>query len=157
MDADMEVRETTNWTEELLAVLDRQQTLADQLAALAGQQQQLIDGQETDALLNLLAQRQQLVNDFLTTQNRFAELTADLDQRLDTLAGEKRDNVRSRIDRISALLADVMQTDAQDQKRLESARSDVVDDLEKVGANRQANTAYRVQAGSAPRYTDRKG
>lgn len=137
--------------------LDRQQSLADQLAGLAEQQHAMIEAERTDDLLDLLARRQQVVNEFLTAQDQFAELTADLDQRIESLGGEQRQSVRQRIDQIGRQLASVLQSDEHDQQRLETARGQVVRAVEKIGATRQVNNAYRVPTGSATRFTDHKG
>jgi len=156
--ADTHARNQPNsWTEQLLGVLDRQQTIADQLSTLAQQQQTLIDEQRTDDLLTLLAQRQTLVDEFITAQQQFAELTTDLDQRLESLADDQRDTVRSRIGAISERLGSIMQTDQQDQQRLQSARSQIMGDLDQLGSSRKAHNAYRTNQQSAPRFADQQG
>lgn len=148
---------SSGWTEQLIEVLDRQQTLADRLSALARQQQTLIDEQRTDDLLSLLAERQSLVDAFIAAQEQFSTLTTDLDQRLDGLAPNEREDVRSRIGAISERLSTIMHTDQQDQQRLQSARSDVLDGLGRLGSTRKAHNAYRTGASNAPRFADQQG
>jgi hypothetical protein len=106
----------------------------------------------------LLGQRQQLVDQFLTVQDRFAELTAEFDRRLDSLGQARRDDVRARIDAISAQLDAVMKSDQTDQTRLEQARGRVVGDIQKIGASRRAGSAYGSPAKKPnARYADERG
>lgn len=146
------------WTDALLDVLDRQQALADRLAELSHRQQSLIEADQTDDLLSLLGQRQKLVDQFLTVQDRFAELTAEFDQRLETLPASMRTDLRARIDAISAQLDTIMKTDQNDQARLENARGRVVKTIEKIGASRRASSAYGSPGKKTnARYADERG
>lgn len=153
-----DLRQHDAWSEALLDVLDRQQALADRLADLSNRQQALIDTNRTDELLSLLGQRQQVVDQFLSVQDRFAELTAEFDQRLDSLDAARRSVLRARIDAISGQLDTIMRSDQSDQQRLESARGGVVNDIEKIGASRRAGSAYGTpKARQGARYADERG
>lgn len=146
-----------DWSDALHDVLDRQQALADRLAALSEQQQTLIEAGRTDELLSLLGQRQQIVDQFLGMQDRFTELTSEFAQRLDALDPAQRSDLRARINAISGQLDSIMKSDKTDQQRLESARGKVKGDIEKIGASRRAGSAYGGPSKTNARYADERG
>jgi ElaB/YqjD/DUF883 family membrane-anchored ribosome-binding protein len=148
---------TVDWAGSLIQLLEAQEALVSDLAALARQQAELIRGSRTDALLSLLTRRQQLIERFADAQEELGKLTADLDARLRTVGQAERDRIQSLISGIGDRLAQVMQRDEQDQQVLEAARNRTKDELAAVGATRQARRAYLSGRSVDNRFADQRG
>lgn len=145
------------WADRLLAVLDEQQRLVDQISGLARQQARLVEDSATEKLLALLGRRQQLVDRFVATQQQLGGLTEGLDERLEEVNDEKRDLIRSRLDGVSESLSAILQQDEADQKALESRRSEIGKELGSVKQGQAARNAYRSGRAVNNRFADRKG
>ncbi|MDY7107178.1 MAG: flagellar export chaperone FlgN [Planctomycetota bacterium] len=148
---------TRDWAEALIELLERQETVVNELAALARQQAELIRQSRTDALLGLLTRRQQLIERFAGAQDELGRLTADLERRLETVSDEQRERIQMLLTDISGRLAQVMQRDEEDQQVLEAARNRTKDELAAVGTTRQARRAYLGGRGPENRFADRRG
>jgi hypothetical protein len=151
------VIETTDWETSLLALLERQHELADDLDALAQRQAEHIANSNTDALLRLLADRQTIIEQFTRAQGELTALTGDIETRLRTLPEEKAQRIQHLIADIGQRLSGVMQRDAEDQRTLEKARSAKRDELTALDQSRQARVAYMNRADVGSRFSDRKG
>ena len=148
---------TVDWAGSLIQLLEAQEALVSDLAALARQQAELIRGSRTDALLSLLTRRQHLIERFADAQEELGKLTADLDARLQTVSEAQRRRIQSLISGIGDRLAQVMQRDEQDQQVLEAARNRTKDELAAVGATRQARRAYLSGRAVDNRFADQRG
>jgi hypothetical protein len=148
---------TLDWAESLIELLQRQETVVNELAALARQQAELIRESRTDALLGLLTRRQQLIERFAGAQDELGRLTADLDRRLEAVSHDQRERIQRLLSDISGRLAQVMERDEEDQQVLEAARNRTRDELAAVGATRQARRAYLGRRGPENRFADRRG
>lgn len=146
-----------SWPRPLLDLLERQHAIVQQLAQLAESQSELVSASHADRLLDLLASRQRLIDEFAATQPRLAELTTGMEARLETVAPAQRDRIRSLIDTIGERLADVMRRDEQDQALLRSNRDQVKQELATLGAAKQARNAYTTGGPFTNRYADRRG
>lgn len=145
------------WPQSLIDVLERQHDMVQRLAALAQGQSALIEESSTDQLLELLAQRQSIIDEFTQSQRELTELTRDLDRRLEGVPESQCDRIRLLIDRIGDGLAQVMQRDEQDQATLRYGREQVRQELSTLGTARQARNAYTTVQGDRNRYADRRG
>jgi excinuclease UvrABC nuclease subunit len=148
---------TRDWAGALIELLQRQEAVVEELAALARQQAELIRQSRTDALLGLLTRRQELIERFAGAQDELARLTADLERRLETVTGAQRDRIQTLLSDISGRLAQVMERDEEDQQVLEAARTRTRDELAAVGTTRQARRAYLGGRGVDNRFADRRG
>lgn len=145
------------WPQSLIDVLERQHDMVQRLAALAQGQSSLIEESSTDQLLELLAQRQSIIDEFTQSQHELTELTRDLDRRLEGVPESQCDRIRLLIDRIGDGLAQVMQRDEQDQATLRHGREQVRQELSTLGTARQARNAYTTVQSDRNRYADRRG
>ena len=150
--------ESQPWFEELLDLLQRQRSMVLELAALADSQAELIAHSRTDGLLDVLAKRQILIDEFNACQAPMAKLTHRLDERLAEVATPDRDKIKSLIGIIGEKLAHIMQRDEHDQDSLRGSRDNIKQELSSLGAARQARSAYVTDTrGSTNRYADRRG
>ncbi len=141
----------------LIDKLTQQRDLYVQLKALGAEQAQLIAGGETEKLLHVLAQRQQIVA-------QLGELNAELSawrQRFGDPAGrlpaEQRDRVNVLLAEVEALLEQIIAQDDRDRQQLAQARDDVGAEMRQVTHAGRAVNAYAQSAASAARFTDGRG
>jgi hypothetical protein len=141
----------------LLALLQQQRAMVDELVRLSQSQAALIAEGRTDRLLDLLAKRQAIIDGFTASQSRLAELTGGLDDRMGGAPAQERDRIKSLINEIGERLAQVMKRDEADQKQLRTSRDHVVQEMAKLGTARQAQGAYRTNVPSTTRFADQHG
>jgi len=145
------------WSRSLLELLERQHVDVKELATLAESQSALFAVSHTDRLLDLLARRQTLIDEFTASQSRLAELTGGLDQKLDSVDPINRDRIKALIAQIGERLAEVMQRDEQDQASLKASRQHVKQELASLDTARQARSAYHGAPAASNRFADQRG
>jgi hypothetical protein len=147
------------WSDQLISLLERQQTLVRRLLDLAEGQAALINRGSTDELLSLLGQRQRLVDTFVATQDDLTRLTTDLDQRLASAPPGARGRIRQLLGAVGDALAEIVARDSIDQQSLRTTRDAARDELSRVGVARVAHSAYRPAAVPAAlsRFADQHG
>jgi len=146
-----------SWTDDLVALLERQQAAVDRLLGLARSQGGLIEKGRSEPLLGLLAQRQRLIDEFTDLQGELSARTGDLNRRLLAVAEADRGRIRGLIDDISAGLGEIMRLDDRDQAALAEARERARTELAAHGAARQARSAYTGLSYTPSRFADRQG
>jgi hypothetical protein len=147
----------TTWSQSLLEILQRQHAMVDDLVALANSQAALIAEGRTDRLLDLLAKRQLIIDEFTASQSRLGEMTRGLEDRLRDVAAGDRDLIRSLINGIGERLAQVMQRDERDQASLRSGREQIKRELSSMSFSRQARGAYSTVRNPETRFADHHG
>lgn len=141
----------------LLEVLMAQREMLDRLVTLAQSQGALIADGHTDRLLELLAQRQGIIDEFTASQHLLSELTRRLDHCVDATNANDRARVHTLITEISERLNHIMARDEQDQALLRSSRDHVKRELHSIGTARQATGAYRTVQPPTTRFADQRG
>ena len=150
--------ENQPWIDSLLGLLERQRTMVLELAALADSQAELIEHNRTDGLLDVLAKRQVLIDEFNACQGPMSQLTHRFDERTAEVSVPDREKIKSLIGIIGEKLAHVMQRDERDQHSLKGSCDGVKQELSSMGAARQARSAYVTDTrGTLNRYADRRG
>jgi hypothetical protein len=149
-------RTTADWIEELTKLLEYQHSIVDELAQLADRQAALIREQQTDALLGLLADRQQLIERFTGTQADLNRIAGEVEARVGEVTVEQRTEIQRKIGAIGDRLAQVMQRDERDQETLQAARDRSKEELTSLDSASRARHAYMRRPGGN-RYADRQG
>jgi hypothetical protein len=145
------------WEQHLTAVLHEQQQLLDELEPLAHRQGRLIQDRATDELLQVLTQRQGLVDRFLDTQRRLALLSGDLPERLGRLPASQQAHLRQLVRRIDEGIATILAGDARDRRDLVEVRDMLRRELSTADIARQAHSAYARHPAATNRFADRQG
>lgn len=149
------------WPDALIEVLERQQGLVEQLASLSQAQGSLISERRTDHLLQLLSQRQELIDEFTVCQAQMSAMSQDLDRRMTAAAAPQRERIRTLIASISLRLREVMQRDHDDQAALHGGRDATLAEMTGLDAARVARTAYGPTVPNAAlggsRFADHRG
>ena len=147
------------WARTLLDVLDRQHALYEQLVQLGVSQQALVADGQTDALLNLLSQRQTVVDQLVQLNGELDPIRAQWSELWSQLAEPHREKVRARMADVQGLLDGIIEQDERDRQALVRQRQDVAGQLGRVQQGAAVNRAYG-QSSFAPatnRFTDQTG
>ncbi|MCE9592225.1 MAG: flagellar protein FlgN [Planctomycetes bacterium] len=130
----------------LIALLEKQRALYDQLNAMGREQSQLIETAQTESLLSVLAQRQKLIDEVTTVnadldpyRRRWSEIWADLNP-------ADRRRVGDLVRAVESALATILKRDEEDRKALQSARAKVSEQIKAVSHAGAAVNAYRSAA-----------
>lgn len=145
-----------DWPDALIDVLERQQTLVEQLVSMSQTQAGLIAERRTDHLLELLSRRQTVIDEFTVCQTQMSAMSRDLDRRLTTVSPPQRERIRGLIGDIGERLREVMQRDHQDQAALHGGREAVLSEISGLDNGRQARAAYGPAATGVNRFADRQ-
>jgi hypothetical protein len=140
----------------LIEMLLHQKELVGRLDKLALGQMELIDAGESDALLDLLGDRQRIVDELTASQDSVVGLSRSLHGRDDIGTGI-RDRITELVDDISDQLLRVVNRDEQDRARLRTARERAADGLTQVRTAKRARQAYVNDQTRNNRFADRRG
>jgi hypothetical protein len=138
------------------ALLEEQEQLFAQLDALGEQQSFLVDADDAEALLLLLAERQRLIDSIAANNASLTPYRARWAAFLGALAEPERERLRRRVDVVAELAGRVAIRDESHRATLESRRAQVASELGQIGRARGAVAAYGQGARSSPRFQDRE-
>lgn len=149
----------------LLALLERQHAVTNELAALAEAQSALIAAGQTDALLDLLAKRQVLIDQFSTAQDELGQVAAQAELKSPQRPGiaAERERIAALVGQISERLSYIMRCDESAAGEIMASRDQVRRELSSVSAAAQARHAYsgstsrQEPPASANRFADQRG
>lgn len=152
---------TLDTPDAIVATLSRHDALADELATLTDRQRELIDSGETEALLDIIERRQEILDVLLGADGLLAGEGGWIET-MRRAPEPLRDRAQTLLDRLQGKLAEVMRADERDQNTLR-ARMD--ETRAEMNAGDRARVAHAAYAGGrpgaprtvSPRYTDRKG
>ena len=148
------------WADELVALLDQQVRVYEQLRELSERQGRFVAEGEAEALLRLLGQRQQLIDELTRLNERMEPMRRDWPDRIVELDEDSRQRVNGLVDRVQGLLAAIMQQDERDRESLSGQRDRAAGDLRSVKTGSAVHKAYG-QTGSMGvdqnKFTDQQG
>ena len=149
------------WAPRLVRVLDHQIELYVELERLSSRQSDLVQGDEPDALLDLLARRQVLVEQVTHLNLQLEPFTRQWESLVERLSSAQRDSIAQRTDRLDELIGAITARDEADRRTLESRRQSVASEINGLSNKRAAVAAYHGAPGPrspvAPRFQDREG
>ena len=146
-----------NPTERLMQMLHELQSLVKRLPQLAARQSEFIDRDRAEALGAEMGSRQEVVDGFVGRQAELTTLLEQLTGDRDTGSDHSRRQIEELVETINGELAQVMEHDSEDQKRLESRRDRTKNELAGVGTARRAHQAYFKSHPVTTRFADRQG
>jgi hypothetical protein len=142
---------------QLVALLDQQRELFGTLDGLSQRQAQIIADDDPDRLLELLTERQAIIDAIGGVNERIAPLKDAWRQAGVAVAPALRDDIASKIGVVAALADAIARRDTADQELLRRRRDAVSGQLTKMVQQRQATGAYSAPAPAGPRIQDFKG
>ncbi len=148
------------WAPRLSRLLDEAIDLYTRLDALAQRQARLIESEDHDALLIVLADRQGVVDRIAAHAAHLDPFTSRWNELEPTLTSDHRDVLRPRLDRLANLMDTIVKRDESDRHRLATMRDATANEIASLGRNQRAASAYTGGSGTVqtpPRYQDRTG
>jgi hypothetical protein len=139
-----------------IELLERQLAIYQELEELSRRQPSLIEADDTDGLLSLLAERELVVDRLSVISDELAPLKADWPRVSASMSGSSRERCREAIDEIAVVAETLARRDAADRATLEQRRADVASELAGLRAGRGALSAYGPERASVPRFQDRE-
>lgn len=130
-----------NETQELLRVLKSRREYCRAMTQLADEQQTLIDGNRTPELLQLIAQKQRVIDGLTELGAAFGGLAAYWKSVRDSLTDDIRAECESILAESEVLLAAALEREAQGTKQLAQRRDQTQQQLRKIGQTIEARTA----------------
>lgn len=146
-----------DWADRLDRALDAVRGLYGQLDALSLRQTRLIQDDALDELLELLADRQRVIDDLNDAIRGVSPYAARWDELMPRLAEPKRTAVERSMEGIRRMAASVDRRDSADHAALRDRRKAIADELAGMGRARSAMQAYKDGSGHTPRFQDREG
>jgi len=145
------------WFAEFVRLLERHRGLLGQIDALSHRQRSLIDADDAEGLLQVLRDRQSLIDALLGEQTMVDRMREDWRRVESSLPEECVETVRERLESIASLHDAISQRDEQDQASLRRRRDQVASELADLGVSRRALGAYGGPPAPAPKFQDREG
>ena len=134
---------------QLLDLLGRQHEIYRELRRLARTQRDLIAAEDPTGLLNLLSERQRLIDQLSEINQRLEPLRADWKRVEAMLTGEQRRRASELVEQVGRLFAEILQADEADSKLLSARKAAAGQQLRATAATAQAQAAYRRNAAPA--------
>jgi len=148
--AQAETRMTPSQENDLLAVLVEQCALCRELTGLGERQRLLIAANQAEELLQVLGQRQGIIERLGALSQRIRPYQQNWPQVRLALGQETRQRVDEMVSEVNSHLANVMEGDRADAELLASRRQATGEDVMRLKATRLAGAAYAAsQQGSS--------
>ncbi len=151
----MQKLDTKASASDLIALLERQQGLAERIDEIAARQSHLIESGRSEALLELLAARQEIIDEFLSSQDALGPVTGAL--RGTGIPEAQRSRIATLVESISDVLGRIVSRDERDRAGLKAGRDRLGQDLENLRAGRRARHAYVQGRAVNNRFANRQG
>lgn len=150
------IGEPAEWAPRLSKILADQREVCLQLEQLSGRQGEQIRSGDTEALMQVLGERQELIN-------RLGELNTEIEPYrrewagfMGRLAAPERARMEAATLELRELVDRIWARDEEDRLALETQRSAVSSELTNLSRGRVALSAYGVRPeGAGPMYQDR--
>ena len=155
----VEVKPQTSPAEvtEIDRLLERQHDLFRQLDGLSQRQSVLVTEGQTEALLEVLGDRQRLIDGIAETNAFLEPYRCRWDGVMSGLAEGTRSRMRMRLDAMALLADGIARRDEQDRLELERRRNAVAGELAQINRGRGAVSAYGAQPGApVPTFRDQE-
>jgi hypothetical protein len=142
----------------LIELLEKQQKLYRSLRTLADRQRTLVIQDDSRPLLELLAERQKLVDELVGVSARLAAYRRDWTSVFKGLDEASRKRVTDLLEEANNALGSILQNDSKDTATLTTKRQEVGDRLATVRSGSRVSAAYAAAgAGNRTSMTDAKG
>ncbi len=147
------------WAPKLDAILEEQRVCVDALDRLSQTQRSLIESGDSDGLLQVLAERQEMLDRFQRATEDFVPYRENWEQLIEHLPARRQRTFNDRVRDLAELIMTIAQRDGEDRTALEKRRNNVADELHSMSRAKSAMAAYSPRRGTktTPRYQDREG
>jgi hypothetical protein len=144
-------------TAEIDSALERQHELFRRLDGLSQRQGALVTHGQTEALLEVLGERQRVIDGIAETNAFLEPYRARWDAVMSGMPEAVRTRMRLRLDAMALLADTIARRDEADRAELERRRNAVAGELAAISRGRGAVTAYSAKPGSpGPKFRDQE-
>ncbi len=130
----------------LIELLGQQRVLYRQLQELSGRQSDLIDGNDPEKLLRVLASRHRLIDQLRTIDKELDPIRVQWQEVSGYLPAEKLAQTQQLVDGVQKILGDILARDARDSQALEKQRGSVTQNIRGAVQGKKMNQAYSQPA-----------
>lgn len=145
------------WEPRLRRMIDRQIVLYEELIALTGEQEGLIEREEGERLLDLLKARQQYVDEVAAHNESIEPFVTKWESLSVRLDAASREHLSERLAVLLELVDRMVSRDERGRQAIISRRERLAEELSDVTRNKTAVNSY-AKSGSTnpPRYQDKR-
>ncbi|MEQ8843795.1 MAG: flagellar protein FliT [Phycisphaerales bacterium] len=140
----------------VLPALERQAALYDRLAGFGPRQDELIAEGDGDALLRLMSERQEIVDELVGVHEGLEDVRGNWQGFVEALGPDDRAALGERLDAVKALAGRVHDQDARTREQLDGARDRVQGSMTSLGRGKGAMRAYAGGGSRLPMHQDRE-
>jgi hypothetical protein len=152
----IEPKPVGGWAARLSRVLERQLELYEQLDTKSAAQSELIEGDNADQLLEVLRQRQAIVDQIIDLNAQLKPYREKWESLAESIAPQQRDDLRSRFDALGEAARRIVMRDDLARLPHEPRPQRIADELASITAGKGAVAAYSTPgAPPAPMLQDR--
>ncbi|MEO1583368.1 MAG: flagellar export chaperone FlgN [Planctomycetota bacterium] len=139
---------------ELVALIDQQIDLYATLDELSKRQHSIVETDDTDALLRVLADRQDVIARISGLAASLAPFRADWDANINRLDEDERARIRRRLADLAVVMEQIARRDEHDRDVIEQRRSSI---SAEIGGAKRSGAAMQAYGGQpkGPRFQDR--
>jgi len=142
----------------MAGLIGDQHALCTELESLSRAQSAMVEGGDTDGVLEVLGRRQRIIDRIAQLNESLAPMRERREQVLASLGNAERERIRTSIDQINELIERVRARDEQDRESMERRRTGIATELSGLARGRGAVAAYSgTRAPEGPRFQDRNG
>jgi hypothetical protein len=150
------IGEPVDWAPRLAGILDEQRRLCGELERLSGQQGERIHSGDTNALMSVLGERQEIIDRLTHLNSELEPYRREWDWCMGRLPANQREGMEQTVRELGEMIDRIWASDDADRAELERRRSAVSSELSNLSRGRVAMSAYGVRpAGTGPMYQDR--
>lgn len=140
----------------LVALVREQIGLYERLEEMSLRQHELVEREDTDALLAVLSERQRLIEDISAVASRMTPFRAGWDDHVGALAEGDRRSLREGLDSLASMMSRIADRDESDRRTMEARRQRVQDQIAGVKRGGSAVKSYAQAPARGPRFQDRQ-
>lgn len=141
---------------EVIELLQAQVALYEKLKELAERQRLLISHGQSEALLEILAERQRLVDGLSEINRTMSSVRKDWESIKSRMTQQQRTEAETLVQQVGESLQEIMASDEADSRALNSRRDQVGQSLATLRTKEMAASAYG-HANDGNRYLDQDG
>lgn len=145
------------WAPRLRRALGTLRSAQVELEDLLPRQAGLIETGDAEGLLQLLGERQAVIERLQKAGDGFEPFRSRWDELMTALGDRERDEMQTSLREVTDSMARLAERDAADRARLEELRRSIVEELSGVQRGRSAVAAYGGGGPNGPRFQDRAG
>lgn len=153
----MTVTDCAHDVEALIVLLQKQADLYGKLTDLSAHQSKLIDSPDDGAaeqLLRLISARQVLVDQLAQVTEQLDPYRRDWQKLAARFTDEQRGRIAPLVEKAETLLAQIIERDEADRKRLQQSHKQTAQQLGRVTGASHAAAAYRKPPGTTNAFTN---